>query len=375
MDEEMLRAFALIFGGISSDMLPSLAMLFYRHLWQLVKMTFPEAAAYSIVAIRKKLCGVCFMSSNSADRLDPDRIVYHRGSVVYARLKDGGEEDYRHPLDVSNGLECGCVCDECNELLLGCANDPEKREAGVYKKIAYFAHQSNSECAPKGERGLLEAFRLVIDASRKILLPAACQRLGDEQVLNVPYRVAAVADVHSLSVEPRQPGDPYSLLVETSLGTIRLLVVVNRPRALIAKALERKTCSIVTANMVPGVGGIIQMRDVLAAVNEARGFDWEYYPEMEADKAAQAEKIRLSRATEQIRSRETGMEPKREVRVTYGGRVKEKKVDISAEEAVRRGWGRVLCAACKTETCYGPPAGDWRYCTVCGRYTNFWPMD
>ncbi|MDF9826334.1 hypothetical protein M2447_000415 [Ereboglobus sp. PH5-10] len=278
-------------------------------------------------------------------------------------------------MDVSNGLECGCVCDECNEPLLGCANDPVKREAGAYKKIAYFAHQSNSECAPKGERGLLEAFRLVIDASRKILLPAACQRLDDGQVLNVPYRKAAVADVYSLSVEPRQPGEPYSLWVETSLGTIRLLVVVNRPRVLSAKALEQKTCSIVTANMVPDVGGIIQMRDVLAAVNEARGLYWEYYPEMEADKAAQAEKIRLSRAIEQIRSREIRIAPKREVRVAYGGRVKEKKVDISDEEAVRRGWRRVLCVACKAETCYGPPAGVWRYCTECGRYTNFWTMD
>ncbi|OAM89714.1 hypothetical protein AW736_12095 [Termitidicoccus mucosus] len=222
---------------------------------------------------------------------------------------------------------------------------------------------------------MLEAFRLVIDASKKILLPAAYQRLDDGRVPDVPYRMATVADVQSLSVEARQPGEPYVLLLETSIGTIRLLVVVNYPRVLIAKALERKTDSIVTANMVPSVGGIIQMGDVLSAVNEAKGLHWEYYPEMEDEKAAQAEKIRLLRVAKQAHGHETSTAPTLGVRIAYGGRVKKKKVDISDEEAARRRWVRLRCAACKAETRYGPSAGDFLYCTECGRHINFWPDD
>lgn len=299
------------------------------------------------------------------DNLHPSRIVYHRGSVIYARFKFGGPEDYRHPLDVPNGLGCGCVCDECNEQLLACANEAEKVEAGLYKKIPYFAHQSNSKCAPGGERGLLEAFRLAIDSLKSIHLPAAYFSSGSGQPLDVLYRPAASVEVQSFAVVPKQSGQPSELLVETAQGKVRLLVVTRLPLSTVVEAIKQQPVPTVIANMVPDFGGIIYMRDVLAAVNNASAMAWISLPEMDAY-AAERRKLREAEQ-EQIRLVEEEAQEKAD-------RLKKEKLRQMDEEAERAGLVKLLCAACKVETRYGSAGGVWERCPECKRATNFWPI-
>lgn len=295
----------------------------------------------------------------------PNRIVYHRGSVIYARFKFGGPEDYRHPLDVPNGLGCGCVCDECDEQLLACANEAEKVEAGLYKKIPYFAHQSNSKCAPGGERGLLESFRLVIDSLKSIHLPAAHFSSGSGQPLDVLYSPATSVEVQSCAVGPKQSGQPHELLLETAQGKIRLLVVTKLPSSSVVEAIKQQPVPTVIANMIPDLGGIIYMRDVLASVKNASALAWISLPEMDVY-AAERRKLREAEQ-ERIRVAE---EAAQEIRDTQ---IKEKLRRMD-EEAAQAGLVKLLCAACKVETRYGPACGAWERCPECKRATNFWPI-
>ncbi len=299
------------------------------------------------------------------DKLNPSRIVYHRGSVVYARFKFGGPDDYRHPLDVPNGLGCGCVCDECNEQLLGCANDSVKVAAGLYKKIPYFSHQSNTKCAPGGERGLMEAFRLVLDSLRSFCLPEARYSSGDGEVHDVVYRPAATVELNSFALVPKVSGFPYELLLKTGGGDVRLLVVTKKPGAAVFESVKQQPVPTVVAHMIPDHEGIILMRDVLAAVQKGSSVVWVSLPEMDA---FAAEKRRL-REAEQERIRQAEEEAQVNADI-----LKKEKLRRMDEEAKKAGLVKLLCAGCKEETRYGLASDDWQKCDTCNRMTFFWPI-
>lgn len=298
-------------------------------------------------------------------KIDPSRIVYHRGSFIYARFKFGEPDDYRHPLDVPNGLGCGCLCDECNEQLVACANDSEKVAAGLYKKIPYFAHQSNSKCAPGGERGLTEAFRLVIDSLKSIRLPSAYYSSGNGQLQDVLYRPAAVVEVLSFTVVPKLSGQPHELALETTQGKVRLLVVTRFPGPEVVVGIKQQPLPTVVANMIPDADGIIYMGEVIDSVQTAKAFVWVSLPEMDAYATDQ----RKVMEAEQERVRLAEEEAQRKV-----DELNKEKLRRMEEEAEKKGLVKLLCAACKVETHYGMPSDDYQKCDTCHRMTCFWPI-
>jgi len=304
------------------------------------------------------------MMSNP-DKLHPSRIVYHRGSVVYARSKFGAPDAYRRPLDVPNGLGCGCVCDECDEQLVGKANDSGKVAAKLYKTIPHFAHQSNSTCAPGGERGLTEAFRLVIDALRTIHLPAAYYSSGGDRIQDVLYRPAVSVVVHSFTVLPKLTGQPHEILLETDQGKVRLLVVTRFPGPEVVAGIKQQPVPTVVANMMPDYQGIICMGDVLAAVQVSNSLAWLALPEMD-DFAAEQRKTR-EKELERIRLAE-------EEAHKWAEELNKEKLRLIEEDAEKRGLVKLLCAACKLETQFGHPSDDNRKCSICHRMTCFWPI-
>jgi hypothetical protein len=283
------------------------------------------------------------------DKLHPSRIVYHRGSVVYARLRTGGPDDLRHPLDVPNGAGCGCVCDECNEQLLGCANDTAKVAAGHYKKIPYFAHQSNTQCTPSGERGLMEAFRLVLNSQLSFCLPDARYSLGSGAVYDVIYRTSVLVAVNSFTLTPKVSGFPYELLLKTVQGDYRLQVVTKKSGAAVFEALRLQSIPVLVASMIPDHEGIIYMRDVLNTVQRGDNLAWVSLPEMDAHAADQ----RKLRETEEKRIRQVEDEKQDSIRIREGiakaaadMQMKERSRQMD-EEAKRLGMIKLLCAACK----------------------------
>ena len=310
------------------------------------------------------------------DKLHPSRIVYHRGSVIYARFKFGGPEDYRHPLDVPNGLGCCCVCDECNEQLLGCANESEKVAAGLYKKIPYFAHQSNTKCAPGGERGLVEAFRLVLDSLHSFCLPEARYSSGSGEAQDVIFRPTATVELNSFHLVPKVSGFPYEILLKTAQGDVRLLVVTKKPSAAVFEAMRQQAIPVLVAYMIPDHEGIILMRDVLAAVQKGGSVVWASLPEMDAHAAEQ----RKLRETEQERVRQAEAEKLEVIRVREAAaqaeadKQRKERIRQMDEEAAKAGKVKLICAACKVETRYGPASGLWERCPECKRATNFWPV-
>jgi hypothetical protein len=299
------------------------------------------------------------------DKLHPSRIVYHRGSVVYARFKFGGPDDYRHPLDVPNGLGCGCVCDECNEQLVAYANDSAKVAAKLYKKIPHFAHQSHSKCAPGGERGLLEAFRVAVDFLKSIHLPAAFFSSGNGQTQDVLFRPAAVVEVLSFTIVPKVSGQPHELLLETAQGKVRLLVATRLPSPEVVAGIKQQALPTVVANMIPDVEGIIFMGDVLDSVQTAEHLAWLSLPEMDAHATEQ----RKNWEAEQERIRLVDEEARRKA-----DELNKEKLRRMEEEAEKSGLVKLLCAACKTEIHYGRPSDDYQKCTVCHRMTSFYPI-
>lgn len=302
---------------------------------------------------------------SESDKLNPERIVYHRGSFIYARFKFGGPDDYRHPLDVPNGLGCGCMCDECDEQLVAYANDSAKVAAKLYKKIPHFAHQSNSKCAPGGERGLLEAFRVAIDSLKSIHLPPACYSSGGGQLQDVLFRPAGVVEVISFTIVPKVSGQPHELLLETAQGKVRLLVVTKSPGAEVVAGIKQQPVPTVMANMIPDAEGIIWMGDVLDAVQNAESLGWVSLPEMDAFAAEQ----RKTRETELERTRLAEEEAHR-----WAEEQNKEKLRLIEEEAVKAGLVKLLCAACKLETQFGHPSDDYRKCSVCHRMTCFYPI-
>lgn len=91
---------------------------------------------------------------------DRERIVYHRGGLVFA-LCDGA---YAHIEDVPNGLACGCICEECQGTLIA-------RNRGEIL-APHFAHAAGEKCTNTGDAGLTRAVASILSETRRLLIPA-----------------------------------------------------------------------------------------------------------------------------------------------------------------------------------------------------------
>lgn len=286
--------------------------------------------------------------------LSPSRIVYHRGGYIYARWKAGGPDDYRHPLDVPNGRACGCVCDECGEDLVAKANV----EGKSYEKEPHFAHQMNTRCQPSGERGLLEAFRLVIEAKRRLVLPAASFTLKGHDVL---FQVEMDTEVSAVAVAPRETGMPHELHLTTAKGVVRLWVVPKRLAEAALILAKNQSLPVVVAFVQPNYDGAIYMRDVLHVVHDGEGMSWVHLPEME--KHAAEERRKLDAEGERLRQES-------EQRLAAAkARAKEEAHRVE-EEAKALGYLKLKCVKCKSER-FGPRSGEMLHCPGCRRMNMF----
>lgn len=289
-----------------------------------------------------------------AGPLSPSRIVYHRGGYIYARFKAGGPDDYRHPLDVPNGRECGCVCDECGEDLVAKANIEGKK----YEKEPHFAHQMNTRCHPSGERGLLEAFRLVIEAKRRLVLPSASFTLKGRDVL---FQIETDTEVSAVAVAPRETGMPHELNLTTPKGLVRLWVVPKRLAESAQILAKNQSLPVVLAFVPPDSAGAIYMRDVLHVVAEGRGVSWIHHPEME--RYAAEERKKLDAEGERLRQ-------EAEQRMAAAKAKAAEEARRVEDEAKALGYLKLKCVKCKSEK-FGPRSGEMLHCPGCRRMNMF----
>ncbi len=112
---------------------------------------------------------------------DRDRIVYHRGGLVFALRGD----TYAHVDDVPNGLACGCVCEECQATLVA------RNEGEIL--ASHFAHAAGERCGNTGEAGLARAAASILTETRRLMVPAVTvgQVLRDAHEIAIESAVAA----------------------------------------------------------------------------------------------------------------------------------------------------------------------------------------
>lgn len=312
----------------------------------------------------------------SEAKLDIHRVVYHRGSVVYARFKAGAQDDYRHPLDVPNGLACGCVCDECDEDLQARANDPERIAAQEYQKIPHFSHQSNTKCAPSGERGLVEAFRVAIEHMGILKLPGARFSSGENDSLDCVFRKSEVVRVISCELQPRLPGSPYELLLHTEKGSVRLVVIVKRLSSSFVETIKQQPVQTLVAFMTPDATNSIYMEDVLLTITHARSLSWLWLPDMET--AAIEERHRRESEMERKHREREGQEAilRRNEEAHQAEADALRKAEIRRIEEAAKGQGLIMmqCSGCREHTTYAKPPYSSAACPVCHRYTFYYPV-
>lgn len=285
-----------------------------------------------------------------------DRLVYHRGSIVWAELKSDPTAPFQHVLDVPNGLSCGCACHECGEDLVACAN----LEGKTYQKVPYFAHTSNSACSATGERGLIEAFRNELTAARSINLPS----LSISDPSGIPHIIlpSGSPEVGNVSPATKQPGQPGSILISTGVGSIRLYIAVRKsvPDSLQSAAQEEKVPALIVL-MEPDAEGMIFQSDVVRALSTNSILHWLYHPNLAEEEGRLAKEAR-NREQEEARRLE-------ELKQSQRQRLQELRRSRAPNDAIE-----LLCSGCKTETILGPADGIGHLCPTCRRFTFHWPI-
>jgi hypothetical protein len=167
---------------------------------------------------------------------DRERIVYHRGGLVFA-LRDGA---YAHIDEVPNGLACGCVCEECQATLVA-------RNRGEIL-ASHFAHAAGEKCGNTGEAGLTRAAASILAETRRLMLPAVTvgQVLRDAYEITIDsavaltvqgqvpeVRVTALKRTLRLFVRPstRTPPKAQDDVVRQGLSAMQLDALTGRPYA------------------------------------------------------------------------------------------------------------------------------------------------
>ena len=177
---------------------------------------------------------------------DRERIVYHRGGLVFA-LRGGA---YAHVDEVPNGLACGCVCEECQATLVA-------RNRGEIL-ASHFAHAAGEKCGNTGEAGLTRAAASILAETRRLMLPAVTvgQVLRDAHEITIDSAVA-------LTVQGQVP----EVRVTALKRTLRLFVRPSTrtpPKA--QDDVVRQGLSAMQLDVLPDSDGVVTAGDLIDAL-------------------------------------------------------------------------------------------------------------
>jgi hypothetical protein len=209
----------------------------------------------------------------SSTLLDKERLVYHRGHVVYALSQ--ADRTFRHVLDVPNGSACGCICDICSAPLVAKANLPEE----VFLRECHFAHAPGTKCNSTGERGLIEAVRHTLSQTQSFRLPAIFwkQRPHSKAIKVHDSILVQVDDITFLEVVGRSVPD---LLIQADGQTVRLHVTTKlKSDHGFASLAEKDGTNSVWWCVRPDSDGRIFIRDILFQMASAQNSHWIFHKE------------------------------------------------------------------------------------------------
>lgn len=207
------------------------------------------------------------MSVTGDYSLDRNRLVYHRGRVIYALEKCS--RDYRHALDVPNGARCGCVCDECESNLIAKANLPDE----TYLREAHFAHEAGSHCQPTGERGLMEAFKLAFRTEGSVTLPVVeCSPSQGEVIQFAPATRVAIATIRDT---PGWSARHPDIVLDVGAVEVRITISVRSgPKEEHRQLAEKDGINLLWIRMQPDQEGKIYLGDVLDEIRTPAVAQW-----------------------------------------------------------------------------------------------------
>ena len=185
-------------------------------------------------------------SRTTGTMFDRERIVYHRGGLVFA-LRGG---TYAHVDDVPNGLACGCVCEECQATLVA-------RNRGEFL-ASHFAHAAGEKCGNTGEAGMTRAAASILSETRRLMLPAVTvgQVLRDAHEITIDSAVA-------LTVRGQVP----EVRVTAGRRTLRLFVRPSTrtpPKA--RDDVVRQGLSAMQLDVLPNSDGVVTAGDLTNAL-------------------------------------------------------------------------------------------------------------
>ena len=213
------------------------------------------------------------MAGESAvDSLRRDRLVYHRGRVIYAL--DKTSRDYRHVLEVPNGAQCGCVCEECAGNLIAKANLPDE----IYLREEHFAHETGSGCQSTGERGLLEAFKQVMRARASITLPEARYSPEPGCAATAVFSPQVAVTVKEITEVPGWVTRHPDLMISTGVIDVRIAVRVRTaPKDEHRQTAEKNGVNLLWVVMNPDGEGKILLGDVLDELAAPKTSSWVHH--------------------------------------------------------------------------------------------------
>jgi len=284
--------------------------------------------------------------------IDPARLVYHRGRVLYGRLVGvDGPDVFRHAEDVLNGEACGCVC-SCGAPLIARANDPSR----LYERVPHFAHKAETKCELTGQRGLVEAFRIALVGMQCLLVPAVLYRPEGERGPEVVFREIDNLAVTSAVAVPAYVGGRLDcdLMVTTPTLVFRLVVTTKRTfdHSLVTTARAAAT-SLLVIRIRPNQEHKLYMRDVLTALVTPRNAHWAH--RVDAAAAVRAARTSLRHSSEQPVSADPVVPPA---------------PSAAIDPLTARPRPTIVCWKCRGPRDFriNPNDSRWGHCETCGQY-------
>jgi hypothetical protein len=181
---------------------------------------------------------------------DRERIVYHRGGLVFALRGDA----YAHVDDVPNSLACGCVCEECQAALVA------RNEGEIL--ASHFAHAAGEKCGNTGEAGLARAAASILTETRCLMVPAVTVRhvLLDAHEITIESAVAAAVR-----------GQVPEVRVTVGNRTLRLFVRPSmRTPPKVQDDVVRQGLSAMQLDVLPNPEGVITAGELIDALSGKR---------------------------------------------------------------------------------------------------------
>lgn len=265
---------------------------------------------------------------------------------TFAVNKDGELVSIR---DVPSGLECGCFCPGCGEVLIA-----KKGEVRAW----HFAHESGAACAGAAEGAIHLAAKHVLAKQKCVLIPAleasAIHKMSDGRVgravRSVPECMAELEDVR----------------LEVTVGTIRPDVVATVAsqelfiEIAVTHLVDEQKLSVIKSMMTPVLEIELDPQRLtswtwedLAAlvINEPGNRKWVYHPELRNLQNQADDQARLNASQQNVPERHE--ETRLKLRGTF-------------IKVVNRGWGVTVWSPYHEEvnaivkTIARPLGGQWQ---------------